>query len=128
MRSLSFEINGKTVEGMAAMKDGSLWVHLAGETFVVEQPQRGRRGSRGKSSGAHGNPGEIAAPMPGKIIKILAQKGDLISVGQVVLVMEAMKMEYTLKAQSAGALVDIRCSAGDQVTLGQVLAKIEEKK
>lgn len=123
MKKLALEIDGRTVEGSVVSSKGVLWVHLDGETFVYEPPKRGRRG--GKGAGAAANPGEIVAPMPGKIIKLLIGAGDNVSSGQVLLVMEAMKMEYTLKAQADGAVAGIHCEPNQQVTLGQVLVKLE---
>ena len=124
MKTLRTEIEGSIVEGtIAAGKNGTLWAHFGGETFAVApEKRRGRKGSKG----AAGNPGEIAAPMPGKIIKLLVQKDAATTEGQVLLVMEAMKMEYTLKAPQAGKIKEILCAAGDQVALGQVLLRLDE--
>jgi biotin carboxyl carrier protein len=63
--------------------------------------------------------------MPGKIIKILVEPGSKVTTGQVMLVMEAMKMEYTLKAQAEGIVEKIECAPGQQVALGQLLVKME---
>lgn len=123
MKKLAIEIDGRMVEGSVVSAKGVLWVHLEGETFVYEPPRRGRRGGKGSAGAA--NPGEIVAPMPGKIIKILVGPGDKVSAGQVLLVMEAMKMEYTLKAQADGDVAEVRCEPNQQVTLGQVLVKLE---
>jgi biotin carboxyl carrier protein len=126
MKKVGLEIDGQRVEGTVAYSQGVLWVHMGGQTFTVDSAKRSRRGGgRGGAAGAH--PGEIPAPMPGKIIKILVQKGERVAAQQVMLVMEAMKMEYTLKAQAEGAVGEISCEAGQQVTLGQVLIKLELK-
>ena len=123
MRSVILEIQGKKVEAMTAYAKGVLWIHMNGETYTYEEPKRGRRGS--KTGAAAANPGEILAPMPGKIIKIAVQAGAKVSAQQVLLVMEAMKMEYTLKAQSDGVVSEVNCAANDQVTLGQLLIKLD---
>lgn len=124
MKKLTLEVDGRQVEGTVAYSGGMLWVHLNGQTFTYEPPRRGgRRG--GSRAGTSSDPGEITAPMPGKIIKILAKEGESISAHQVLLVMEAMKMEYTLKAQADGKVDTISCAPGDQVALGQVLVKLE---
>jgi acetyl/propionyl-CoA carboxylase alpha subunit len=123
MKSIEFEIDGQVVKGFAVLKDGVLWTHANGETWTTETAPR-RRGGK-KSGSASADPGEIIAPMPGKIIKISAPEGSQVAVGDVVIVMEAMKMEYTLKAQAAGRVTDVRAQAGSQVLLGQVLVKIE---
>ncbi len=66
--------------------------------------------------------------MPGKVTKIQKNIGDAVSAGDVVIVMEAMKMEYTLKAHVNGKVEVMNCKAGDQVTLGKLLAQIKEEK
>lgn len=122
MKWLELEFKGKTVRIPAEKRAGRLWFHWQGETFSYEPPRK----SKGKSGGAATEPGKILAPMPGKIIKCLAREGDPVSSGQVVLVMEAMKMEYTLSSDIDGVLKSLRCSEGDQVTLEQELAVVEE--
>ncbi len=124
MKRLSLEIEGKSTEGRAVFSKGALWVHLDGETYVYEdestQP-RSRRGGVGKAVHA----GEVLAPMPGKIIKVMAKQNEVVAEGRVLVVMEAMKMEYTLKAQAPGRVSDIKAQTGDQVVLGQVLLKLD---
>ena len=122
LKTIRLEIDGRSVEGTIASAKGTLWVHVGGETYAIESGRSSRKGKRG---GASGNPGEIVAPMPGKIIKVNAAKGDSVEPQQVLLIMEAMKMEYTLKAQAAGKVSEISCEPGQQVTLGQILMKLE---
>ena len=102
---------------------GQLWVHFQGRTFVYENPNQKKFGAKGA---AKAKTGEILAPMPGKVTKILKQVGESIQAGDVVLVMEAMKMEYTLKADVAGKVETLSCKVGDQVALGKLLVKINE--
>jgi biotin carboxyl carrier protein len=126
MKQVQFEIDGKLVTGTVALHRGTLWAHVDGRTFSVESQGRTKRG--GKASGAgSANPGEIAAPMPGKIIKVMVKPGTNVAAGEVVIVMEAMKMEYTLKASAPGQVSEIFCAPGEQVPLGQVLAKLDVK-
>ena len=66
--------------------------------------------------------------MPGKVTKILKTSGDSVRRGDVILVMEAMKMEYTLKAESDSKISSIACAVGEQVTLGQTLVTFESTK
>ena len=126
MKQVQFEIDGELVNGTVASKNGTLWAHVNGRTFTIESAGRTRRG--GKAAAGSANPGEIAAPMPGKIIKVMVAPGTAVEAGQVVIVMEAMKMEYTLKAAGAGTVSTISCEAGEQVPLGKILAKLEIKK
>lgn len=109
----------------AQLIKGQLWVHFEGRTFVYENPNEKKFGKKGAGK-VHSN--EIAAPMPGKITKILKNVGDAVQSGDVVLVMEAMKMEYTLKANVSGTIDTMTCKAGDQVALGKLLVSIKEAK
>jgi biotin carboxyl carrier protein len=104
---------------------GKVWIHLNGRTHVLEEEAKNFGAAKIKKSGS----GELHAPMPGKITKILKQVGDPVQVGEVVLMMEAMKMEYTLKADCSGSVSDLHCQVGDLVPLGKKLAHIllEEK-
>lgn len=114
------EVNGESrwVEGQ--WLQGQLWLHLNGETFVVENETK----SYGQGKGGKAK-SDIVAPMPGKVTKVLAQNGAAVAAGQVLIVMEAMKMEYSLKAEQAGEIQKVDCRAGDQVALGKVLVKIK---
>jgi biotin carboxyl carrier protein len=64
--------------------------------------------------------------MPGKVIRVDAVIGATISEGSTLLVMEAMKMEHTLRAPHAGRVTQVLCAPGDQVEAGAVLVVVEE--
>ena len=66
---------------------------------------------------------EIASPMPGSVIAVQVGSGDKVSEGDVVVVVEAMKMEHSLAAPVSGE-VEVLVSVGDQVTVDQVLARL----
>lgn len=127
MKQVQFEIEGRLVSGTVALHRGTLWAHVDGRTFTVESASRTRRGGKAAGGGS-ANPGELAAPMPGKIIKVMVKPGAEVAAGDVVIVMEAMKMEYTLKAVAAGKVASITCEPGEQVPLGKVLAKLDVEK
>jgi 3-methylcrotonyl-CoA carboxylase alpha subunit len=69
-------------------------------------------------------PGLITAPMPGRIIEILVKKDDGVSQGDPLVIMETMKMEYTLKAGKNGFVKDIKISLEDQVKEGDPVISI----
>lgn len=104
----------------AQLLKGTLWVHFNGRTFTVDAGT----GQRSRRKFAGGSSDQILAPMPGKVTKILVQEGSIVTQGQAVLVMEAMKMEYTLKSEIDGAVHSLSCSVGEQVAVGKVLVKI----
>ena len=71
--------------------------------------------------------GSLQAPMPGRVIEVSPQVGDRVEKGQVLVVMEAMKMEHGLRAPHCGKVVSVLASPGQQVESGQVLVVMEEK-
>ena len=122
MKRLVLEVDGREQAVWAEKIKGVLWVHHRGRTFtVVDEEARKARGARGGSSASRG---EIHAPMPGKVTKVLVQSGAEVHKGNALVVMEAMKMEYTLSADGNGKVNEVKCRPGDQVTLGQLLVRL----
>jgi len=68
---------------------------------------------------------EVKAPLPGAILKVIARSGDSVSEGDVLILMEAMKMETEIKAPRAGKVGSIRVDVGATVNPGQVLVTLE---
>lgn len=91
---------------------------IDGIEFAIDAPKR----SRSKSK-AH-VVGQMTSPMPGKILKIFVKVGDEVKAGTPILVMEAMKMEHTIKASKAGKIEKIHFKEGDQVQGGVELVKL----
>lgn len=77
----------------------------------------------GMSTAAGTKVNELKAPMPGLIVGISIQPGDVISKGDSLLILEAMKMENNLKAPGDGTVKTIRIAKGDRVEKGQVLVE-----
>lgn len=75
-----------------------------------------------KTAGGAAGSVEINAPMPGKILDVKAQPGASVSRGDVVLVLEAMKMENEVVAPQDGTIASINVNVGDMVEPGAVLA------
>jgi 3-methylcrotonyl-CoA carboxylase alpha subunit len=93
---------------------------IDGEEFTIEAP-RGRR-TRSKSKAV--DHGQMKSPMPGKILKIFVAVGDAVIAGTPILVMEAMKMEHTIKSNKTGIIEAIHFKEGDQVAGGVELVKL----
>ena len=70
--------------------------------------------------------GGLAAPMPGRVRKIFFGAGDRVSQGDVVLILEAMKMEHAIRAPREGIVVSILHGEGELVEAGEALAEIRE--
>ena len=71
--------------------------------------------------------GSLLAPMPGLVLRVLAEPGMAVAAGQPLLVLEAMKMEQTVSAPADGVVAELHAKAGDQVSTGQVLAVLEAR-
>ena len=72
-----------------------------------------------------GTAGACRAPLPGAITKVLVSEGDTVSEGDGLVVLEAMKMEHTLRSGGAGTVTAILCTPGQQVDVGDVLVAVE---
>jgi len=68
---------------------------------------------------------EIKTPLPGTVVKVVASAGDTVAEGDVILVMEAMKMEQEIKADKAGTIASIDVEAGDVLAADDVVATME---
>lgn len=98
-----------------------LWYHFEGVTHKYEIPSK-CKASAG-SSGDEEN-GVFTSPMPGKVMKVNVKESDKVKSGQVLLVLEAMKMEYSIEAPFDGVVESLSCEADQQVSLGDLLVKI----
>ncbi|MDP4300312.1 acetyl/propionyl/methylcrotonyl-CoA carboxylase subunit alpha [Leptothrix discophora] len=108
----------------------TLHVHAVGETVAVF----GAQGSvelqdfdpiAHAGDGADGG-GRLTAPMPGKVVALLARAGDRVERGQPLAVMEAMKMEHTIAAPRDGVVAELLYAVGDQVGEGAELLRLED--
>jgi len=104
--------------------DGSQAVLAAGARRAVKIIDPRSYGGAGAAALAGGRQ-EVRAPMPGKIVRVMVEAGDMVQTGQGLLVVEAMKMQNEIKAAIDGEVVQLSTSAGDSVAAGQVLAVLE---
>lgn len=111
------EVNGKRME--VSLPD------LGGGTKPAAKPAAKTRKSRSARSAAKGGGDELTSPMQGTIVKVAASDGDTVAEGDLILVLEAMKMEQPITAHKAGKVSGLSAKPGDTVTSGAVLATIK---
>ncbi|WP_303979006.1 biotin carboxylase N-terminal domain-containing protein [Rothia mucilaginosa] len=111
------EVNGKRME--VSLPD------LSGGAKPAAKPTAKTRKSRSARSAAKGGGDELTSPMQGTIVKVAASDGDTVAEGDLILVLEAMKMEQPITAHKAGKVSGLSAKAGDTVTSGAVLATIK---
>ena len=116
--------DGRSYEARVEQVLDRLIVALDGHRFEigVRDPRRWSRGGAGRGHEGRVN---LLAPMPGKVVRVLAAPGDPVERGQGILVVEAMKMQNEMKAPKSGIVVSILVKEGDTVAAGQVLVAIE---
>lgn len=94
------------------------WVFLEGHTYVVE-PSRARRGGGGDETAA------LAAPMPATVVQVQVEVGQDVHRGDVLVTLEAMKMELPITAPRDGRVKSIACKPGELVQPGIPLVELE---
>jgi biotin carboxyl carrier protein len=101
----------------------AVYVGGARIAYRIDDP-RSLKARRGRGAGTDG-PKAIKASMPGRVVRVLAKKGDAVEAHAGVVVIEAMKMQNELKSPKAGKVAELRVAAGDTVAAGDVLAVVE---
>ena len=101
---------------------GELVVHLPSVSVPVSIDASRRRGKTARHADGEQR---ITAPMPGRIVRVLANVGDDVELRQPVIVIEAMKMENELRAPKAGRVKEVAVEAGASVEAGRLLVVIE---
>ncbi len=112
-----------------ASGEGVYTVEVEGKAYVVKVTDGGDISQLSPVSAIAPTPGfgagaSIEAPLSGNVVKILVKPADVVSQGQVILVLEAMKMETEIRSTSAGAVASLSVKAGDAVKVGDTLIQL----
>jgi 3-methylcrotonyl-CoA carboxylase alpha subunit len=111
-------VDGRRFRVASARAGERTYVWCEGRVYEFEAV----RGSRPAASAEHG--AGLVSPMPGRVRRLLAAEGSSVSRGQVLLVLEAMKMEHAIRAPQDGVLKRICVAEGDLVEAGVELAEL----
>jgi biotin carboxyl carrier protein len=122
---LSLHVDGKAYRCVLEESTEGTAIHLCGKRLVyrVDDP-RSLKSRRSRHAGAEGMK-PVTAPMPGRVVRVLASIGDLVEAHQAIVVIEAMKMQNELKAPKAGKVIQLCVKPGDTVAAGDVMAVVE---
>ncbi len=119
------EVGGRRLEvslpGDLALADGS--AGYGGQAGVIRKKPKPRK--RGSHAGAAASGDAVTAPMQGTVVKVAVEEGQEVAVGDLVVVLEAMKMENPVTAHKDGTITGLAVEAGAAITQGTVLAEIK---
>ena len=126
MKFIDIEWKGKRLKFWALREDRGkargLWIHFKGRTWLWRS---GGAALEAAAAAKEELSGRILARMPGQILKVCVKPGEKLKKGQTLLIMSAMKMEYSFRAEAAGAVREVSCRKGQQVEARQALMKID---
>ncbi len=120
-------VDGKSHEGYVAQGDDDWQVLLRGRLFpAIVEDEREKR-LRSAAGGGVAETGEfhLRAPMPGLVVAIPVEEGQTVKKGQVLLILESMKMQNELKSPRDGVLGRVRVKAGESVEQKQTLLSVQ---
>ncbi len=128
MKKRKVKVDGEEYE-VELEKQNGLWnVTIEGKSFNIEiegssvgdtSVSKRKKTNRGKKSGT------ISSTIPGKVVSISAKEGQMVSEGDVVMILEAMKMQNEIQAPLSGTVTAINCKPGDSVEANSPLIIIQ---
>ncbi|MGE8497997.1 MAG: biotin carboxylase N-terminal domain-containing protein [Pseudomonas sp.] len=117
---LTVEHDGVRQRHLALRRGDTLYLHWQGELRTVQAID-----PIAEVEASHAQHGGLTAPMNGSIVRILVEPGQAVEAGTALVVLEAMKMEHSIRAPEAGTVKALYCSEGEMVSEGTVLVELE---
>lgn len=121
MKNYTITVNGKVYD--VTVEEGSNGSQSTASSQAVKPVPVEKKVEKPAAGSKEGSV-KVTAPMPGKILSIKAQIGQKVSKGDVIVMMEAMKMETEVVAPQDGVVADFRVSGGESVEMGDVVATL----
>ena len=133
MKNRKVKVDGEEYEVELEKQEGVWNVTIEGKIFRIEieggsvgDPAGNKRKKKGRGKKS----GTISSTIPGKIVSIAVEEGDIVAEGDVVMILEAMKMQNEIQAPLSGNVTAVNCKPGDSIEANSPLIVIqpEEKK
>lgn len=119
---LELLIEGERVTAFVSSDGAKRWVTVNGRTIVLTKSSGTKR-----SGGKRDHTGELTAPMPGQVRSVNVGEGDIVTKGQTLLVLEAMKMEIRIQSPMDGMVKSVAVKQGQTVEREQILVEIVDR-
>ncbi len=120
---LAFRVGNRWYTLAVAATPEGVWVAHEGRVWFLEAARRRKQARRSGGSGVSGD-GFLRAPVPAQVREIRVREGDLVSQGQVVVILEAMKMEFRLQAPFDGIVVRVAAEPGQVLERDAVVVEL----
>ncbi|MEZ5559298.1 MAG: biotin carboxylase N-terminal domain-containing protein [Pseudomonadales bacterium] len=120
-QQVSFRLDGEVVRARTLVTPAAVYVMRGGATERFERPVTDVAALAVTAGGGE----RIVSPMPGQVIGVAVKVGDKVKAGQLLFVVEAMKMEHSVTAPRAGTVRSVACAAGDRVEEGVELVALD---
>ena len=119
---LKIKIGDKIIKSIITEGEKEKYVFVEGKVFKVRPVELTGMKKRKKKE-----EGDLSSPISGKVVNIKVKKGDSVKKGDVLMVIEAMKMEYLIRAPYDGKIKNVNFKVNDQVEIGQNTVDISKK-
>jgi len=134
MKKYNFEIDGKKFEvevnllnsndAQVKVNDKNFDIKISNNLPEPKKSEPKKSEPKIPDQSVQGNPGDLLALMPGKILKVLVSEGQKIKMGEPVIIMESMKMEQTIVSSADGVINSINVNEGETIEVGSVMIVI----
>lgn len=123
MKNYTITVNGNIYDVTVEEGGQGSQAAVSGKTAVKPAPKAAAPAPKAAGTGVQGGV-KVNSPMPGKILGVKANAGQAVKKGEVLLILEAMKMENEVVAPQDGTVASINVAVGDMVESGDVLASL----